>query len=697
MFEKRMIEPILRGDVLVLRLAAANRNALSLDLLDVLVAALEAAAADPRIAKVVLWGSPEHFSSGADLGLFRGLEAAAQAVELSARFQEAFQRIEDGPKPVVAAMGGTVLGGALELALACHGRVAADNCRFRMPEVILGIVPGAGGTQRLPRLIGTAEGLEILLSGQTIDARRAFALGLVDRICRPEELLETAVKLEVPPPLRRSTRLSLRQGAAAAEAFAAAEALLARTPAELAAPRLIVAAVKTGLNDSVQAGLACERQAFAQSVASAAAQNRIYLFFASRQTAKVPELEGVAPLPVRRSGVVGVGTMGANIAQALAEAGLEVIALDQNAEALDRARQRIRASLQRRVARGRLTPQAADALLHRVRLTDQWSDLAGCDLVIEAVYEDPAVKQAVFQRVEPLVGGEAVLASNTSAISLDLLAAGLAHPERLVGLHFFHPAHHMPLVEVAYRPETSASMVATALHVARTLGKTPVLVRNCPGFLVDRLFIPYVKEAFELVEEGASPQAVDRAMVGFGFPMGPLALIDMAGLDILAHSDRHISAAYPWHGAMPALACRLVEQGRLGQKTQGGVYDYPGGVPQPEPSFRTTQILAEVREHRGRRPRPIADDEIVERLVLRMVNEAYYALGDGIVRSASDLDVATVLGIGFPDYRGGVLWYARQSGPDRVQRRLEALAHRHGVRFRPSPCLQQEACNAPSR
>lgn len=691
-----MIERELRGGGMVLRLAAPNRNALTLELLEALVAAIGAAGADPTVEKVVVWGTPECFSSGADLGLFRALETAAQAEELSGRFQRAFQQIEESAKPVIAAMGGMVLGGALELALACHGRVAAEDCRFRMPEVTLGIVPGAGGTQRLPRLMGPGPALEMLLSGQTIGAQRALALGLVDQVCPAAELLERALAFSAPWPLRRSSRLSqrLKTPPGSADLLALAEPFLARCPPEVIAPRLIVEAVKTGLESPAEAGMARERRCFAQSVASPAAQNRIYLFFASRQAGKVPELEEVAPVPIHRTAVIGVGTMGANIAQALAQAGWEVTGLDQDPRALERAEQRIVASLERRAARGRLAPEAVAGLRNRIRLTERWADLADCDLLIEAVYEDPAVKQVVFQRAEALVAPHAVLATNTSAIALGTLAAGLARPERLVGLHFFHPAHHMPLVEVAYRAETAREVLATALHAVRALGKTPVLVRDCAGFLVDRLFIPYVKEAMALLEEGALPEEVDQAMVAFGFPMGPLALIDMTGLDILIGSDRHIAAAYPWHGPMPQVACRLVEDGRLGQKTGAGVYEYPDGSPAPRPSPATAQIVSEVQRNAGRQPSPITGEEIAERLVLRMVNEAYYALGDGIARSAGDVDVATVLGIGFPDYRGGVLRYACQCRPDAVLRRLEALAQRHGIRYHPSPLLQQEARNA---
>jgi 3-hydroxyacyl-CoA dehydrogenase len=691
-----MIDYHVAEGICFLRLAAPNRNAISLPMLEAIQAGVARANEDCDIRAIVLLGDSQHFSSGADLGLFQEIRSDDDALRVSAVFQEAYQQIEDSVKPVIAAMAGTVFGGALELALACHHRVAARNCRFRMPEVTLGIVPGAGGTQRLPRLVGLPVALAMLVKGETLDADRARDAGLVDAVCDAGDLVDAVRHVaNAPPEPRRASRLDgrFRDPEAVAKALYEAERIVEKTPPEIIAPRQILAAVRTGISAGFAAGLRRERTAFAECLKTPAAQNKIYLFFATRQASKVPELETIEPGRVGRTAVVGMGTMGAGIVQAFAQAGLPVVALDQDESALRRGLERIRQSLDKRVSQGRLPSQRRDEALARITLTSQWSELAGADLVIEAVYEDPAVKQSVLARIEPLLAAEAVIASNTSAISLDVLAAGMRYPERLVGMHFFHPAQHMPLLEIVRREGTSLASIATAMQVARILGKTPVLVRNCAGFLVDRLFIPYVKEAFALLEEGADPAAIDRAAVAFGFPLGPLALIDMTGLDILVGSDRVIHAAYPRHDALSPVALRLVESGHLGQKTGSGVYRYEPGDRTPHPSEMTARLVAEVQRQRGRAPRAIGDEAIGERLVLRMVNEAWYAMDDGIARSAADVDVATVLGLGFPDYRGGVLRYASQAGLDRVLHRLTLLADQCGQRFQPSPTLQREQAN----
>lgn len=687
-----MIDYDVTDGICLLRLDAPNRNAITPAMLKLLRGAIARANREPDVRMIVVLGDREQFSSGADLGIFREIQSADDAIRVSRTFQEAYQQVEDSAKPVVAALAGTVIGGALELATACHFRVAARNCRFRMPEVTLGIVPGAGGTQRLPRLVGLPAALAMLVNGETIDAERALVIGLVDAVCDADDLMDAVrrIRASAPEP-RRASRLDDRfnDRAAVAEAFREAERTVEKTPPEIVAPRQIVEAVKTGVYKTSAAGMQYEQAAFAECLKTPAAQNKIYLFFATRQTGKAAELEPVKPRRVAQAAVVGTGTMGAGIVQALVHAGLPVVALDRDWAALQRGFERIRGSLDKRVAQRKLTTERRDELLRRITLTSHWSDLAAADLVIEAVYEDPAVKQAVLAEVEPLVGPEAVLASNTSAISLDVLAAGLRRPERLVGMHFFHPAQRMPLVEIVRRRETSPEAVATAMQAARALGKTAVLVENCVGFLVDRLFVPYLKEAFQLLEEGAEPAAIDRAAAAFGFPIGPLALIDMTGLDILVGSDRLIHAAYPRHGPLSPVAIRLVESGRVGQKSGGGVYRYEPGDRTPQPSETTARLVAEVQRDRGRAPRRIGDEAISERLVLRMVSEAFYAMDDGIARSAADIDVATVLGIGFPDYRGGVLRYADQMGLDYVLHRLELLAERCGERFLPSPTLQR--------
>jgi len=304
------------------------------------------------------------------------------------------------------------------------------------------------------------------------------------------------------------------------------------------------------------------------------------------------------------------------------------------------------------------------------------------------VFEDTAVKRAVIREIEAACGDDAIIASNTSTISLDVLAEGMRHPERLIGMHFFNPAHRMPLVEVVRRDATPEGVVAAALRFAKAIRKTPVLVRNREGFLVNRLFIPYLKEAFRLLEEGAAAPAIDRAMVEFGFPMGPLTLIDMAGLDVLVATDRVLSRAFPAHGPLSKIAERLVERGHLGQKRGSGVYQYEQGDRTPRPSDEAAQVIAGVQQAEGRAPRPVGKDEITRRLVLRMVNEAFYVMEEGIAQCESDLDVALVLGTGFPDFRGGVLKYARDLGLADVRADLDGLAAEHGARFSPCPLLR---------
>jgi 3-hydroxyacyl-CoA dehydrogenase len=341
------------------------------------------------------------------------------------------------------------------------------------------------------------------------------------------------------------------------------------------------------------------------------------------------------------------------------------------------------------VEQGRLTPQAAEGMLGLLSTTADWQEIAGAPLVIEAVFEDVAVKRAVLGAIEAACGAAAIIASNTSTISLDVLAGGMRHPERLIGMHFFNPAHRMPLVEVIRRDATPWNVVATAMRFARTLRKTPVLVRNREGFLVNRLFIPYLKEAFWLLEEGAEAPAIDGAMVEFGFPMGPLTLIDMAGLDVLVLTDRVLSRAFPAHGPLSQVALRLVERGHLGQKSGAGVYRYEKGDRTPRRSAEAAQVITEVQQAAGRALRPAGKDEITRRLVLRMVNEAFFVMEEGIAQRESDVDVALVLGTGFPDFRGGVLKYARDLGLGNVRVDLDRLAAEHGARFSRSRLLQE--------
>ncbi|MHC4404044.1 MAG: 3-hydroxyacyl-CoA dehydrogenase [Planctomycetota bacterium] len=419
-----------------------------------------------------------------------------------------------------------------------------------------------------------------------------------------------------------------------------------------------------------------------------ATRNKNYLFFAIRQTSKIPHVEGEKPVEIGKAAVVGMGSMGAGIAQAMMAAGVRVVVRDEDPSALERGTARIRSSLRKRVDQGKLSDEAARRTLDLLFATTDWQDIADADLVVEAVFEDVDVKRAVIGRLEEVCPERTILATNTSTISLDVLTRAMRLPERLIGMHFFNPAHRMPLVEIVRRPTTAPGPIATGLHFAKRLGKTPVLVNSREGFLVNRLFIPYLKEAFWLLEEGAEAPAIDEAMVEFGFPMGPLALIDVVGIDVLAAIDRVLCRAFPRHGELSQIALRLVDEGQLGQKTGSGVYKYTQGDYTPHTSPVTQTIIDDVRRQQGRAARGVGTEEITERLILRMVGEAFYAHEEGIAQRESDLDAATVLGIGFPDFRGGVLRHAHQLGLDRVLARLDELASQCGDRFAPCRLLR---------
>ncbi|MEW6354789.1 MAG: 3-hydroxyacyl-CoA dehydrogenase NAD-binding domain-containing protein [Planctomycetota bacterium] len=682
-----MIDYSVSDGVCLLRLNTPPLNTITFELLDELRECVRRANADAAVQGIIITGAPGHFSAGADINLFKQIKSADDAIRTSRLFQEAFQEVEDSAKPVVAAVGGRVMGSALELPMACHFRACEKSATFSMPEVTLGINPGAGGTQRLPRLIGVGPALDMLLTGKPIDAEAALDLGLMDAVCERDELLSAAKNM-------------LRSGGAAIRTrdrivkvsdpdFRRAEEMVEKGRREIIAPRKILEAVRIGLTESFDAGLRKEQDVFAECMNTPATQNKIYLFFATRETGKAPELASTKPRDIRRAAVIGMGSMGTGIAQAIVMGGVPVVVRDEEGTALERGMDRIRDSFRRAVEQKKITAEQRDAALALISTTTNWRGVADADLVIEAVFEDVKAKRSVIALIEKVCREDTIIASNTSTISLDILAEGMRRPGRLIGLHFFNPAHRMPLVEAIRRKETRDNVIATALAFAKTIRKTPVLVRNREGFLVNRMFVPYLKEAFWLLEEGTPAGGIDRAMVDFGFAMGPLALIDMAGIDILVHTDRVLTEAFPSHGPLSQIVTRLVEEDHLGQKTESGVYKYEKGDYTPYRSAITDRIVAEAQKASARTPREVGPEEITDRLILRMVNEAFYILKEGIVRRESDLDAATVLGIGFPDFRGGVLKYARDLGLDTVLKKLDALAGQLGERFSPCELLRE--------
>ncbi len=720
-----MIELTVANRVAVVRLNRPPAHLLDPHLLDRLCSVLEQAVADDGVQLVLLRGDDRLFSGGADVELFHNIRTGDDAIGLSRRFQEAFRIIEDSPKPVVAALAGSVVGGALELAMACHARIAAAQARFSMPEVHLGINPGAGGTVRLPRLVGLQAALEMLLTGTAIDASTAMTRGLIDAIAEPHQWLAAAearyhtlesraagdVVDDDPLAAWRTSRRIDRLGSPAEReaAWRWADELIAQARPELIAPREILETVRLGIEESSDAGFRAEGLAFARCMATAAAQDKIYLFMARKAADKslhsVPVESATArpisdtvacpkgdvaalPLPpIRRAAVIGLGTMGAGIAQALAEAGIDVVGIDPSAAAVAAARTRIEQSWQRRRSQGKLDPQRHEEIAARLRLTVAAEPDSPCDLLIEAVVEDPTLKREVLARGEASVIPEGIVATNTSTINLDELVPALKRPCRFVGMHFFHPAQSMPLVEVIPHAGTTAEVAAAAVALVKRMRKTPIVAANREGFVVNRLFIPYLKEAFWLLHEGAAAEQIDRAMTDFGFAMGPLQLIDMSGLDILVKTDVVMRRAFAYHGPLPLVASRLVERNLLGQKTNAGVYRYDPGDRTPRPNPAADEIIAAVRREQSRAA-SLGANEITDRMVLRLIVEAFRALDEQLVSRPGDLDVAMVLGTGLADFRGGPLRYALRRGLNDVLGRLSVFEQLHGARYAPPPSLR---------
>jgi len=651
-------------------------------------------------ALVLISGKAEGFVAGADLGMLRELERAGQGEALSRLLQQTTARIESLAPLTVAALHGDCLGGGLELALAFDARIAADApaTRLGLPEVQLGLLPGGGGTWRLPRLVGLRPALDLMLTGRRIDAARARAIGLVDALAPQRALREEAValalRLAALAPRERRRILDrpmhrLRSRAALLDRLLTRTAIgrrialsrarastLARTRGNYPAPVRILRVVEAGLAGGEAVGLAREARAFGELCVSEQSRALVALFFASRSA---PELAQDAPA-VRRVALIGGGLMGTGIAFVSAlRAGVEVMLRDRDRDTAERARSRLAEMLDGRARRGRLDPAAREQVLARVRALDPDASLHEADLVIEAVFEDLALKRRILAEVQR-DAPHAVFASNTSALPISRIAEGCRHPEQVAGMHYFSPVERMPLLEVVAPEGVAPRTLAACAAFGRSQGKTVVVVRDGPGFYTTRILAPYMNEAARLVSEGAPVDAVDEALLDFGFPLGPLALLDEVGIDVAAEVAATLVEAFGERMRPPRAMQGLVADGRQGRKNGRGFYRHlRGGARRPDPSVYTV-----LHAPRG----AVAPVDAAERCVALMVNEAVRCLDEGIVASAADADVAAVFGLGFPPFRGGPLRYADRVGAAHLLERLDHLAVRHGPRFEPAERLR---------
>ncbi len=681
---------IRHGDVGVIELDNPPVNALSLGLRQGLAASLEAALADPSLAAIVMTGAGRMFCGGADLREFN-TPASAQPPNT----RDLRRAMERSAKPIVAAIHGSALGGGLEMALACHYRLAAPGAQLGLPEVRRGLLPGGGGTQRLPRRVGVQTALDMIVEGEQVDPARAHAIGLVDEIVEGDlragaiAFARRVAAAGGPHPViaERAARID-----DADAFFAAARERIGKSKRGLEAPLECLACVEAATRLPFEQGLDFERQRFQVLVTGTQSKALRHVFFAEREAARIPGLPEHTPLrPIRRVAVLGAGTMGGGIAMSVANAGLPVVVLEASQAALDKGRATMAKNWAATVAKGRLSQADMDRRVALVTGTLAYDDLSDADLVVEAVFEDMAVKKQVFAKLDAVCRPGAVLASNTSRLSIDDIAAATSRPQDVIGLHFFSPANVMRLLEVVRGARTAPDVIATSMAFGRTAGKLPILVGNCDGFVGNRMLSAYGREAGFLLEEGASPIQVDAALETFGMAMGPLRVGDLAGLDIGWAGRKRAAATRPAHLRYSRVADRICELGRFGQKTGAGWYRYEAGSRTPIPDPLVDGIIEQCAAEAGIARRSVTDQEIVERTMYALANEGAKILAEGIALRASDIDLVYVNGYGFPAWRGGPMFYADTVGLDKVAARVNEFHAQHGEWWTPAPLLLQRA------
>ncbi len=641
-------------------------------------------------------GAGRSFIAGADIRQFgRGPSTASSG-------RRPYDVLDDSAKSVVAAIHGYALGGGLEIALACHYRVAVPSGKVGLPEVQIGILPGAGGTQRLPRLIGPKAALEMITSGRHVPADEACRLGIVDEIVPEADLKGAAIAFARriadarPLPRIRDRHDKLAEGTPAL--FEAARKAIARRARNQRAPYACIEAVEAASTLPFDEGCALERKLFDAQVNTAEARALRYAFFAEREVAKLPHIPAGTKLrPTDDPAVIGAGTMGGGIAMSFADNGFDVKITDATQEALDRGMARIRTNYETSVKRGSLAADEMERRLARIHPVAGLDDIADCDVVIEAAFEQIPVKEEIFKKLDAAMKPGALLFSNTSGIDIDIMANATKRPQDVAGTHFFAPANVMKLFEVVEGTKSAPDVLATAMALGRKIGKVSGLAGNGDGFVANRSRAPFSTEMIIMLEEGALPEQVDKVMVDFGYPIGPFATSDLSGLDIGYDTRKRRAAQYPNYRKQP-IADRIVEAGRLGQKNGKGWFRYEPGDRTPYPDPEVTRIIKETAAEMGVPQREFTDDEILKRLLFASVNEACRILDEGKALRASDVDVMWLYGFGFPRYRGGLMYWADTIGVREVYNQIAAWHQRYGERWAPSPLLRRLAeAGAPLR
>ena len=682
-----------QGHVGVITLNNPPVNALSVGkgLLQGILDFIKAGDHDPAVRVFLLIGGGKNFSGGADI-----TEFGKPAVPGMATLRDLVSYMETVSKPIVAAVAGPTMGGGLELALAAHYRCCAPGAQIALPEVKLGILPGAGGTQRLPRLIGVAPALDMIVGGEPVSSERALELGIVDELVtgdlRAGAIAYAKRVAAGGRPVRRASALVATVDGDAAAFFAAARQRVAKEWRGYPAPLECLACVEAAVTMPFDKGLAFERERFTHLVATNESKALRHVFFAERAAAKIKDVPDSTPMrEIRSAAVLGAGTMGGGIAMNFVNAGIPVKVLELSQEAIDKGFGIIRKNYAATVAKGRLSQAAMDQRMALLTGVTSYDELKHADIIVEAVFEEMGVKQEVFRKLDAVAKPGAILATNTSTLDIDVIAAVTSRPQDVIGLHFFSPANVMKLLEIVRGAKTAPDVIATSMKLARTIKKVGVLVGVCDGFVGNRMVHAYFREAGLLLEEGALPQQVDRVMEAFGFAMGPFRVSDLAGLDIGWAIRKRQAATRDPQQRYSKVGDLICERGRFGQKTGAGYYRYEAGDRKPIPDPEIDALIVQASKDVGIERRDIGEQEILDRCLYQLVNTGAKIVEEGIAQRASDVDIVYVYGYGFPRYRGGPMMCADLTGLDKVHARVAEFHAQHGDDWKPAALLERLA------
>ena len=689
MSEQTVVRFEVRDGIGIITIDNPPVNALGPGVADGIMAALDKGEADPAVKAFVMIGAGRTFIAGADIRQFGKARVAPT--------KRTYDVLDQGRKPVVAAIHGYALGGGLENALACHYRVAVPAAKVGLPEVQIGILPGGGGTQRLPRLIGPKLALDMIVSGRHVAADEAKALGIIDAIVPGKDLLAEAIAFakgiadKRPLPRVRDLTAKLAEAKSEPGMFDAARKNYARKMRGQPAPEKCIQAVEAACKEPFDQGIATERRLFSELENTDEAKALRYAFFSEREIARIPGLPKDLKLPeIKTMAVVGAGTMGGGIAMSFADAGMPVKLLDASKEAVDKGIERIRANYAASVKRGSLSQTEMDTRLALIEPVTEMAAIADCDAVIEAVFERMPVKKEVFAKLDAAMKPDALLFTNTSALDIDEIAGATKRPEKVAGTHYFVPANVMKLFEVVNGSKTSPATLAAAMKLGRDINKISGYAGNCDGFVANRSRITFNLEQGLMIEEGALPDQIDKVMEDFGYPVGPFKVNDMSGLDVSYDTRKRRAAENPKYRNLP-ITDAIVEAGRLGQKSGAGWYRYETGDRTPHVDPALTTLIKETAAKLGIAQRAFSNDEILQRLLFGSINECCKIIEEGKAIRASDIDVMWLHGFGFPRYRGGVMYWADTIGAREIYNQVAAWHQRYGDRWRPSKLLQEIA------